>query len=117
MSFKAHSLQDPTDFQIEQLIQLCARAYDPADISVKNLVGGDISLLDAFFGASIRAGALGAQIYVATETGDSNVIRGMAMWWGPGVEPFSTSVSTNLPVERRTLTHMALQRRTATKTV
>ncbi|KAJ7456560.1 hypothetical protein FB451DRAFT_1183726 [Mycena latifolia] len=74
MSFLAvHALEDPT-----------------ADIGVKTLVGGDVSLLGSFFSASIRAGALGGQIYIATEAADTTVIRGMALWWGPGAEPFST---------------------------
>jgi hypothetical protein len=67
-----------------------------AEVSVKTIVGGDLSLLSAFFRASIRAGALGGEIYVATEAADSSMIRGMALWWGPGCEGFSTSVFTNL---------------------
>ncbi|KAJ6604235.1 hypothetical protein DFH09DRAFT_1067971 [Mycena vulgaris] len=69
--FAVHALQDPT---------------------VKTLVGGDVSSLDAFFVASIRAAALGGKIYIATEAVDTTVIRGMAVWWGPGAEPFSTSI-------------------------
>ncbi|KAJ7693635.1 hypothetical protein B0H17DRAFT_932655 [Mycena rosella] len=77
------------DTEIEELVQVCLRAYDPTDISVQTLVGGDLSLLGSFFGASIRAGALSGKIYVATEAGDAAVIRGMALWWGPGAEPLS----------------------------
>ncbi|KAJ7356904.1 hypothetical protein DFH08DRAFT_620521, partial [Mycena albidolilacea] len=57
---------------------------------VQTIVGGDLSLLDAFFSASIRAGVLGGDIYVATEETNGTMIRGMALWWRPGVEPFST---------------------------
>ncbi|KAJ7102362.1 hypothetical protein B0H15DRAFT_749953, partial [Mycena belliarum] len=56
------------------------------------IVGGDLSLLGSFFNATIRAGTLGGEIHVATETADTSVIRGMALWWGPGAEPFSTSI-------------------------
>ncbi|KAJ7770897.1 hypothetical protein DFH07DRAFT_259012 [Mycena maculata] len=91
MSFAVHALQDPTSAQITELVQLCVEAYGKEDISLKTLVGGnDLSLLDAFFGASIRAGALGGKLYVATEAADTSVIRGMALWYGPGAESFST---------------------------
>lgn len=63
-----------------------------AETSVQTIVGGDLSLLDAFFSASIRAGVLDGDIYVATEETNGTMIRGMALWWRPGVEPFSTSV-------------------------
>ncbi|KAJ7923057.1 hypothetical protein B0H13DRAFT_1865366 [Mycena leptocephala] len=105
MSFLVNALQNPTgtygqstsfrkgsdkilDVQIEQLVQLCLRTYgeEKAEVSVKTIVGGDLSLLSAFFRASIRAGALGGEIYVATEAADSSMIRGMALWWGPGVK-------------------------------
>ncbi|KAK7064602.1 N-acetyltransferase domain-containing protein [Favolaschia claudopus] len=69
-----------SDDQIEQLVQLCLRAYTPAETSVKNMVGGDLSLLDGFFRASIRAGTMGGGVYVATEESDHNIIRGMALW-------------------------------------
>ncbi|KAJ6519391.1 hypothetical protein C8R45DRAFT_1204575 [Mycena sanguinolenta] len=95
MSFTVNALQNPTDAEIEQLVQLCVRAYTPAETSVKTIIDGNFSLLDGFFRASIRAGALGGDIHVATEGADSNMIRGMALWWGPGVEPFSTSVFTS----------------------
>ncbi|KAJ7042688.1 hypothetical protein C8F04DRAFT_1252099 [Mycena alexandri] len=93
MTFAVISLRtaENLDAQIDQLVDLCLRAYDQADTSIRALVGGDVSLLGDFFRATLRAGALGgASIYIATEATDT-LIRGMALWWGPGVEAFSTA--------------------------
>ncbi|KAF8213552.1 hypothetical protein K438DRAFT_1804192 [Mycena galopus ATCC 62051] len=120
------------DAQIEQLVQLCLRAYVPgnrtpthlcpdrpsifeAETSVKTMVGGDLSLLDAFFSASIRAGARGGDIYVATEGSDISMIRGMALWWGPGVEAFSTSVFLDFAIANIEILEQSLQRRPTTR--
>ncbi|KAJ7071440.1 hypothetical protein C8F01DRAFT_434071 [Mycena amicta] len=87
-------LREPTDDQIEQLVQLCLRAYNAGeetwDISVKTLAGGNTAGLTSFFRASIRA-AVGGEIHVVSEDGDtSGPIRGLALWQPPGVEAFST---------------------------
>ncbi|KAJ7785852.1 hypothetical protein B0H16DRAFT_1875979 [Mycena metata] len=91
MVFEVTLLENATEAQIDELVQLCLQAYDQADTSIRALVGGDVFLLGDFFGASLRAGVLGgASIYIATEATDT-LIRGMALWWGPGVEAFSTT--------------------------
>ncbi|KAJ7630548.1 hypothetical protein FB45DRAFT_1027760 [Roridomyces roridus] len=92
MSFAIHMLENPSGTEIDEMVKLCLRAYNQEEISVKTLAGGDVGLLNDFFCASLRAGALGGKICVATEAGnDGNVIRGMALWWPPGAEPFSQS--------------------------
>ncbi|KAJ6574644.1 hypothetical protein B0H19DRAFT_1342183 [Mycena capillaripes] len=101
MSMSVNALQNPTGpiitvVEREQSLFLVDFVFE-AEISVKTIVGGDASLLGAFFGASIRAGVQGGEIFVATEAADSSMIRGMALWWGPGIEPFSTfPVKTNV---------------------
>nr|GAT43650.1 predicted protein [Mycena chlorophos] len=85
-------LRRPTGDQIEKLVQLCLRTYNPSEISVKTLAGGDTTRLTLFFSASLRCAALGGEIHVVTEEGDMNgQFRGVAVWWQPGVEPFSSA--------------------------
>ncbi|CAK5280064.1 unnamed protein product [Mycena citricolor] len=96
MSFTVAPLTHPTDSQIEEIIHVCLRAYDPHETSIRTLSGDDPVLLAAFFRASIRAGVLAGRIFVVSESADPTVIRGFALWWEPGVEAFSTSVHPSI---------------------
>jgi hypothetical protein len=113
-----HFFTANADGQIEQAVEICLSAYDKGtsatdvklnatdsycladENSVRALVGGDVSLLKEFFLATIRgaAGGRGAELHLAT-VGQEAI--GMALWWGPGREPFSASVrATNEKIVR-----------------
>lgn len=60
------------------------------------LVGGDLSLLPVYYGASVKSGIIGGHVVVAGSSPE--VITGAAVWYAPGQKPFGTYViQTSFP--------------------
>ncbi|KAF9269954.1 hypothetical protein L218DRAFT_4106 [Marasmius fiardii PR-910] len=81
-------LKNPNVDRLQDLAELCCKAYDHEDPALKSLMGGNLGLSRASFLATIGAAALGGHLFVALE-GDEKDPVGVAVWWGPGERPFA----------------------------
>ena len=57
---------------------------------ITTATGRQASLLYPFYRASIVAGVLKGEVYVVVDTGNSNKIVGVIVWFGPGTDLYHT---------------------------
>ncbi|KAK7028987.1 hypothetical protein VNI00_014697 [Paramarasmius palmivorus] len=55
------------------------------DPGLRSLIGGDSSVMESVFLATIGAASIGGHIYAAVNE-DAKMV-GVAVWWGPGENP------------------------------
>ncbi|KZT23591.1 hypothetical protein NEOLEDRAFT_1136387 [Neolentinus lepideus HHB14362 ss-1] len=81
-------LENFTDDQIEQLVDIAIRAFE-GGLSHKALLGGDWSLHAPFLRAVARATALQGEIYVVRDPVTKKILS-YGCWFGPGNDLFAT---------------------------
>ncbi|KAL0950284.1 hypothetical protein HGRIS_010263 [Hohenbuehelia grisea] len=83
---------EPSEEHIEQCLTVLEAAF--MDRTFTNfLVGGDQSRIRAYYRCFLNATLLGGELYAMIS--ESNQIQGVAMWFGPGQEIFSTDEQLN----------------------
>ncbi|KAI0067422.1 hypothetical protein BV25DRAFT_1819748 [Artomyces pyxidatus] len=80
-------LLEPTDAQLDAIVDLCVRAYD-GDIMTKIFTGDDSTLSDPLWRSMIRAGIHSGVLYVASDGADE--IHSFGVWFGPGQTLYAT---------------------------
>ncbi|KAL0961078.1 hypothetical protein HGRIS_006061 [Hohenbuehelia grisea] len=77
----AHLLTDPSDQQIEQIVDVCIRAYS-GDNVIRSMTGDRPELWPPLFRAWLKAGRLAGAIYVVES--EPGRIASAGLWFGPG---------------------------------
>ncbi|KAF8169235.1 hypothetical protein BJ912DRAFT_1067299 [Pholiota molesta] len=89
---KIRRIQDLTDKETDNIVDLCVRAYvdDPA---IAAMTGGNRKLYDLLFRSMVRAGGLAGHLYVVEN--NAGQILSVALWYGPGTVMFGTEEERN----------------------
>ncbi|KIJ53314.1 hypothetical protein M422DRAFT_25717 [Sphaerobolus stellatus SS14] len=94
--FRVKFLEQLTDTQLEEIVQLCTRAFH-GDISHAAFLGRDWDLHSEFFRAIMRATVLEGRLYVVTLGPESEErIVSTASWFGNGVALFGSEEQRSL---------------------
>ncbi|TFK31394.1 hypothetical protein BDQ12DRAFT_717025 [Crucibulum laeve] len=85
-TFEVQHLKEPTEAQIEEVSDMCSRAFYE-EITHKAILGGDWSLHPDFCRAVTRATVLEGELYIVKS---GNEIVATASWFGPDTYLFKT---------------------------
>ncbi|KAF9027310.1 hypothetical protein BDZ89DRAFT_1066978 [Hymenopellis radicata] len=88
MTILIKRINDPTDTQIEQAVDICLRAFE-GDLAVHSMSGGDPDVQRRHTRAMFKAGALDGVIYFAVHP-TAEAPLGVALCFGPGKGLFKT---------------------------
>lgn len=69
---------------------ICASLTDETAPFMQILVGGDMTLLPMYYGASVKSAIIGGHAVVAGSSHED--ITGAVLWYSPGKESFGTYV-------------------------